>query len=269
LEKQSYKKMEEIQLFSSKKTKLNLITKPSKNAKYDRIEPECSYATNTLNSQGDTITWKALNLSDWILQNCLQMSMCKPTEIQQRCIPRILQGLDVIGGAPTGSGKTAAFAVPILQKLCEDPYGIFALILTPTRELAFQIEEQFIALGASMNSLRIQVVIGGQDIIEQSVGLSKRPHIVIATPGRLVAHLDSNSSLSFQKIRFLVLDEADRLLNNEGLSKSVLSIVRHLCSFNVRRQTLLFSATMNISQRHIDMLRINDAFQFFVNNHSE
>lgn len=89
-----------------------------------------------------------------------------PTPIQANCIPQILKGRDVIGAAKTGSGKTLAFALPILQRLCEDPYGIFALVLTPTRELAFQIADQFAIIGKPMN-LRHCVVVGGMDMVTQ------------------------------------------------------------------------------------------------------
>lgn len=95
-----------------------------------------------------------------------------------------MQGRDIIGTAYTGSGKTAAFALPILQRLAKDPYGVYALVMTPTRELAYQISDQFRALGAGM-SLRQAVVIGGLDMQQQARELAKRPHIVIATPGRL------------------------------------------------------------------------------------
>lgn len=93
----------------------------------------------------------------------------KPTPIQSNCIPQILRGKDCIGAAKTGSGKTLAFALPILQKLCEDPYGIFALILTPTRELAYQIADQFAVIGKPMN-LRHCVVVGGMDMVTQGIG---------------------------------------------------------------------------------------------------
>ncbi|KYN05886.1 putative ATP-dependent RNA helicase DDX49 [Cyphomyrmex costatus] len=152
-----------------------------------------------------------LKLNSWLLAQCESMDLKKPTPIQQNCIPRILMGEDCIGCAKTGSGKTLAFALPILQKLYEDPYGIFALVLTPTRELAFQIADQFAAIGKAIN-LKKCVIVGGMDMMEQGLELSKRPHIVVATPGRLADHLDSCNTFSLQKIKFLVLDEADRLL---------------------------------------------------------
>ena len=122
----------------------------------------------------------------------------------------------------TGSGKTIAFALPILQKLSVDPYGIFALVLTPTRsvclldmwnkrsinqcnrELAFQISDQFAVLGSSLN-LRTAVVVGGMDMIAQAIELSNRPHVVVATPGRIVDHLKSNAGeWDLSRVKFLV-----------------------------------------------------------------
>lgn len=126
------------------------------------------------------------------------MSFRRPTPIQQACIPAILEGRNVMGCAETGSGKTAAFALPILQHLSEDPYGVFAVILTPTRELAVQIEEQVNALGSQI-SVRTCLIIGGMGIIDQATALSKRPHFVIATPGRLRHHLESADGERFSE----------------------------------------------------------------------
>ncbi|XP_011690342.1 PREDICTED: probable ATP-dependent RNA helicase DDX49 [Wasmannia auropunctata] len=180
-----------------------------------------------------------LKLNSWLLAQCQSMGLSKPTPIQQNCIPRILMGEDCIGCAKTGSGKTMAFALPILQKLCEDPYGIFALVLTPTRELAFQIADQFAAIGKAVN-LKKCVIVGGMDMMEQGLELSKRPHIVVATPGRLADHLDSCDTFSLQRIKFLVLDEADRLLGghfDEQLKKIFAALPKE-------KQVLFFSATM-------------------------
>lgn len=133
--------------------------------------------------------------------------------------------------------------MPILQRLLADPYGIYALVLTPTRELAFQISEQFVVLGASLN-LRTAVIVGGMDMMAQALELGNRPHIVIATPGRLVDHLRSSSGeWDLSRVRFLVLDEADRLL-----TRTFSPELSHL--FNVLpqdRQTCLFTATLTPS----------------------
>ncbi|KAH7887790.1 P-loop containing nucleoside triphosphate hydrolase protein [Phlebopus sp. FC_14] len=172
-----------------------------------------------------------------------RMSIYKPTQIQSACIPPLLSGRDCIGHAKTGSGKTIAFAIPILQKLSDDPYGIFALVLTPTRELAFQISEQFAVLGAAL-SIRTSVIVGGMDMLSQALELDNRPHVVVATPGRIVDHIRSSSGdWDLSRIKFLVLDEADRLLTQTFAPE--LSYL-----FNVLpgdRQTCLFTATLTPS----------------------
>ncbi|KAI8855198.1 P-loop containing nucleoside triphosphate hydrolase protein [Chytridium lagenaria] len=185
-------------------------------------------------------TFTDLGLDSWLATSLSSMSIAKPTEIQKECIPPALIGRDVIGVAKTGSGKTAAFALPILQKLAENPYGVYALVLTPTRELAYQIAEQFRALGSSLN-LRQSVVVGGQDMIAQALEMSKRPHVIVATPGRLADHIRSNLEKSiFRKTQFLVMDEVDRLLD-DSFSDDLECILSMLPP---DRQTLLFTATL-------------------------
>ncbi|KAK7696024.1 hypothetical protein QCA50_000665 [Cerrena zonata] len=172
-----------------------------------------------------------------------KMSIKAPTEIQSVCIPPMLEGRDCIGNAKTGSGKTIAFALPILQKLSYDPYGIYALVLTPTRELAFQISEQFAVLGASLN-LRTAVVVGGMDMMAQALELGNRPHVVVATPGRIVDLLRSNGSeWDLSRIKFLVLDEADRLLT-PSFAPELSYLFEALPK---ERQTCLFTATLTDS----------------------
>ncbi|CAG8441034.1 7967_t:CDS:2 [Rhizophagus irregularis] len=191
-------------------------------------------------SKNPSKTFEELGLNPWLIDALKAMSIKFPSEIQKVCIPQILNGKDCIGGAKTGSGKTAAFALPILQKLSEDPFGVFALVLTPTRELAFQIADQFRVLGKSIN-LKECVVVGGLDMMSQSLQLSRKPHVVIATPGRLVDHINSSAiAPCLSRIRFLVLDEADRLLSDtfaEDLAVIFDTIPK-------KRQTLLFTATM-------------------------
>lgn len=188
-------------------------------------------------------SFASLGISDSLQSALTSMSIKTPTEVQAACIPPLLAGRDCIGNAKTGSGKTIAFALPILQRLLADPYGIYALVLTPTRELAFQISEQFVVLGASLN-LRTAVIVGGMDMMAQALELGNRPHIVIATPGRLVDHLRSSSGeWDLSRVRFLVLDEADRLL-----TRTFSPELSHL--FNVLpqdRQTCLFTATLTPS----------------------
>ncbi|KAF9645350.1 DEAD-domain-containing protein [Thelephora ganbajun] len=189
------------------------------------------------------LSFAKMGVSSSLVSAMNKMSIHTPTEIQAACIPPLLAGRDCIGNAKTGSGKTIAFAIPILQRLSVDPYGVFALVLTPTRELALQISEQFAVLGASLN-IRTAVVIGGMDMIAQALELENRPHVVVATPGRIVDHLkSSHGGWDLSRIKFLVLDEADRLLTPTFTPE--LSYL-----FNVlpgERQTCLFTATLTPS----------------------
>ncbi|GFZ05805.1 RNA helicase 36 [Actinidia rufa] len=186
-------------------------------------------------------SFEDLGLAEWAAQTCKELGMKKPTPVQHHCIPRILAGQDVLGLAQTGSGKTAAFALPILHRLAEDPYGVFALVVTPTRELAYQLAEQFRALGSCLN-LRCAVVVGGMDMVNQAQTLMRRPHVVIATPGRIKVLMDENPDIPavFSKTKFLVLDEADRVLD-VGFEEELRVVFQCLPK---NRQTLLFSATM-------------------------
>mmetsp|Transcript_35531 Transcript_35531/g.78825 ORF Transcript_35531/g.78825 Transcript_35531/m.78825 type:complete len:487 (-) Transcript_35531:822-2282(-) len=205
-------------------------------------------------------TFKSLGVSEWLCGVCKSLGIVRPTTVQQGCIPAILAGKDVIGLAQTGSGKTAAFALPILQSLAKDPYGIYALVLTPTRELAIQIAEQFRAFGAGM-SLKDAVVIGGVDMQQQSRELARRPHVVIATPGRLKGLLDADCALAagFSRAKYLVLDEADRLLD-PTFESDLRTVLATLPEDN--RQTLLFSATMTKSLIKLQKAALKDAFVF-------
>lgn len=148
-------------------------------------------------------SFKLLGLIDPLLESLERVGYKKPTDIQIESLPHALEGRDIIGIAATGSGKTAAFALPILQKLWEEPKGLFACVLAPTRELAYQISEQFEALGSAMG-VRCAVIIGGMDMPTQQIALAKRPHIVIGTPGRLLDHLETTKGFSLRSLKFLV-----------------------------------------------------------------
>ncbi|KAF2924304.1 hypothetical protein DAI22_07g259600 [Oryza sativa Japonica Group] len=164
-----------------------------------------------------------------------------PTRIQAEVIPFALQGRDVIGVGQTGSGKTAAFALPIIQALLEHEHRprFFACVLAPTRELAIQIAKQFEALGSAI-SLQCSVLIGGIPRTSQTISLAKRPHVVVGTPGRLLDHLTNTKGFSFNKLKYLVLDEADDLLKVD-FQKAVDDILNVIPK---ERRTFLFSATM-------------------------
>ena len=148
-------------------------------------------------------TFKSLGLINPLLEALEQLNFKEPTDIQAAALPHALQGRDIIGVASTGSGKTAAFALPILQKLWEEPKGLFACVLSPTRELAYQISQQFESLGSAMG-VRCATIVGGMDMMAQAVALAKRPHVVVATPGRLQDHLEKTKGFSLRSLRFLV-----------------------------------------------------------------
>lgn len=151
----------------------------------------------------EPVTFKSIGLIDPLLEALDQLNFKAPTEIQQQSLPHALEGRDIIGVAETGSGKTAAFALPILQKLWEEPKGLFACVLAPTRELAYQIAQQFEALGAAMGA-RCATIVGGMDLPTQAIALAKRPHVVVATPGRLLQHLEETKGFSLRMLKFLV-----------------------------------------------------------------
>ena len=167
-----------------------------------------------------------------------------PTPIQQKAIPVLLERKDLLGCAQTGTGKTAAFALPVLQLLHSDelyqagPRGVKALVLTPTRELAIQIGESFSAYGALLR-LKHTVIFGGVSQVGQVKALRNGVDILVATPGRLL-DLMNQRLLSLQHVRYFVLDEADRMLDM-GFIHDVRKVIDKL---PVKRQTLLFSATM-------------------------
>lgn len=159
-----------------------------------------------------------------------------PTPIQHQVIPIALNGDDVVGIAQTGTGKTLAFGIPMLQKLSENKGQ--GLIILPTRELAIQVEEMLLEIGRSFG-LKTALLIGGASSYQQIKNLRRNPHIIIATPGRLFDHLEQKNC-SLEKIKMIVLDEADRMLDIGFLPqiKKILNVAPD------DRQTLLFSATM-------------------------
>uniref|UniRef100_V9KKX4 Probable ATP-dependent RNA helicase DDX49 n=1 Tax=Callorhinchus milii TaxID=7868 RepID=V9KKX4_CALMI len=202
--------------------------------------------------------FQGLGIRDWLIQQSRQLGIKEPTPVQEHCIPAILRGQDCMGCAKTGSGKTAAFVLPILQKLSEDPYGIFCLVLSPTRELASQIAEQFQVLGKPIG-LKDCMIVGRMDMVKQALELSRKPHVVIATPGRLADHLKSSNTFNLKKIKFLVLDEADRLLE-QGCTDFTKDLEVILGAIPAKRQTLLFSATLTDTLQELKKIAMNRPF---------
>merc|ERR1712183_1017328 len=184
-------------------------------------------------------TFAELGLVDVLCEACEKVGWKKPSRIQEEAIPVALSGKDVIGLAETGSGKTGSFALPILNALLETPQRLFACILTPTRELAFQISEQVEGLGATIG-IKCATIVGGMDMVSQAIILAKKPHVIVATPGRLVDHLENTKGFNMKQLKFLVMDEADRILNQDF----EVELNKILRCIPTDRRSMLFSATM-------------------------
>ncbi|KAF2875540.1 ATP-dependent RNA helicase-like protein dbp8 [Massariosphaeria phaeospora] len=216
-------------------------------AKKTELAPHRSPITDLSPASTNEANFASLNVAPWLTRALSSMEIKRPTGIQKACIPEILKGRDCIGGSRTGTGKTVAFTVPILMKWAEDPMGIFALILTPTRELAIQIFEQVKAISAPV-SLKPILITGGADQQQQAIDLASRPHIVIATPGRLAEHIRTSGEdtiAGLRRVRFVVLDEADRLLApGKGSMLPDLETCLSVLPPPTKRQTLLFTATV-------------------------
>ncbi|MFA7657957.1 MAG: DEAD/DEAH box helicase [Candidatus Gastranaerophilaceae bacterium] len=182
-----------------------------------------------------------LHLSENILKALADLNFTVPSPIQAEAIPQIMQGNDIIAKAPTGSGKTAAFAIPILEKLDTNPENknIQALILCPTRELTIQVHREFEKLTKYQEKVSVVSVYGGQQIDKQLNALKKHPQIIVATPGRLMDHL-RRGSIRLDFVSMVVLDEADEMLDM-GFREDIHTILEDT---PVNRQTVLFSATM-------------------------
>ncbi|BCA86559.1 DEAD-box ATP-dependent RNA helicase CshA [Enterococcus saigonensis] len=179
-----------------------------------------------------------LNLSPELLQSVERAGFEEATPIQEATIPLALAGRDVIGQAQTGTGKTAAFGLPMLEKIDTNNHTLQGLVIAPTRELAIQTQEELYRLGRD-KKIRVQAVYGGADIGRQIRGLKDRPHIVVGTPGRMLDHINRHT-LKLGTVRTLVLDEADEMLNM-GFLEDIEKIISQVPE---ERQTLLFSATM-------------------------
>mmetsp|Transcript_25023 Transcript_25023/g.37875 ORF Transcript_25023/g.37875 Transcript_25023/m.37875 type:complete len:653 (+) Transcript_25023:71-2029(+) len=270
---------------SSKKKRSSLSSAPTNTSDDDNTSSTSPYHAN---SSALTTTFSDLGLSAPLVQACRKLGFKTPTGVQRAIIPFILKqptsssssnnnnnNHHVLTLSATGSGKTAAFALPLLHELSHDPYGIFALILTPTRELAKQIQQQILALGSGSGwKITCALIIGGEDMTQQSLELSRQPNFVVGTPGRLAelcrdgvtggGHYRPN----FRKVKYVVLDEADRLLSaRSGFERDVAECLLQSTTAmrvdeadgtkkRVRRncRMLLFSATMTRSLKSLEEL---------------
>jgi ATP-dependent RNA helicase DDX47/RRP3 len=200
-------------------------------------------------------TFKSLGVCDVLCEACDRMQWKFASRIQEKVLPDALVGRDIIGLAETGSGKTGAFCLPILQALLENPIrgAVFAVILAPTRELAFQIHQVVEGLGHAMGATSV-CIVGGVPITQQSISLGRNPHIVVATPGRLLDHLTNTKGFHLRKLQYLVLDEADRMLSLdfEQELNELLTVIPE------ERRTLLFSATMTSKVQKLQRACLKD-----------
>jgi superfamily II DNA/RNA helicase len=203
--------------------------------------------TQTSNQSPD---FGSLGVAPSLLEILAQLEFTSPTPIQQQSIPVAAEGKDLIGIAQTGTGKTLAFGLPMIERIARRK--AMGLVLLPTRELATQVDESLRMVGAKLG-LRTAVLIGGESMPRQLDALRRRPHIIVATPGRLIDHL-MQGNVSLSKVNTLVLDEADRMLDM-GFAPQIETVLK---ATPKERQTMLFSATMppailKIAARHMKL----------------
>ncbi|MFD3445159.1 DEAD/DEAH box helicase [Microbacteriaceae bacterium 4G12] len=216
---------------------------------------------DTAESEGAEQTFSDLGLDDRVLKALKDVGYETPSAIQSATIPLLLSGRDVVGLAQTGTGKTAAFALPILSRLDVTQKTPQALVLAPTRELALQVCEAFESYAAHLRGVHVLPVYGGQAYGVQLSALRRGVHIVVGTPGRIMDHLEKGT-LDLTQLKYLVLDEADEMLKM-GFAEDVETI---LADTPKDKQVALFSATMPSSIRRISAQYLNDPEEITVKN---
>lgn len=206
-------------------------------------------------------TFQSIGVCSELCEILDKMGYQHPTKIQKETLPYALQGKDLIGLAETGSGKTAAFAIPIIQKLLDSPHSyFFALVLAPTRELCLQINQHFDILGSTIG-LKTSCLVGGLDTASQAISLMKKPHVVIGTPGRVADHLANTKGFKLDRLNFLVFDEADRLLDMD-FEKQINQILSQIPK---ERSTFLFSATMTSKVHKLQKASLHNPVKIEIN----
>lgn len=231
---------------------------PEEMAKFYAPESESDEAKRQLHSN-----FSSLSLSRPVLKGLGDLGYTSPSPIQSATIPIALLGKDIIAGAVTGSGKTAAFMIPIIERLLFKPAKIAStrvIVLAPTRELAIQGADVGKKLGKYVNGLTFGLAVGGLNLRQQEQTLKARPDIVIATPGRFIDHIRNSASFNVDSVEVLVIDEADRMLE-EGFQDELNEIMTLLPS---KRQTLLFSATMNSKIKQLASLSLRKPVRIMI-----
>ena len=180
-----------------------------------------------------------LPINENIKKAVLEMGFEEPSPIQAQAIPKIITGVDIIGQAQTGTGKTAAFSIPILEMVDPEDRSLQAVVLCPTRELAIQVSSEIRKIGKYMHGIKTLPVYGGQPIDRQIKSLKSGVQIVIGTPGRIIDHIN-RKTLKMDKVKMVILDEADEMLDM-GFREDIETILNQTPE---NRQTTFFSATM-------------------------
>ena len=201
----------------------------------------------------EKILFNEMNISVGLKKAIEELGFSEPTDIQNEAIPKVLEGLDVIGEAQTGTGKTFSFAIPMVEKIDSKYDKVQGLVMLPTRELALQVYAEFIKLLKFNRDIRITTIYGGQSYDKQLKDLKNKPHIVIGTPGRIIDHMN-RGTLDFSKLKMLVLDEADEMLKM-GFIDDIEYVLKTTPS---TRQTTLFSATMPEEIRKVSKKYLNN-----------
>ena len=215
------------------------------------------------NKKGDS-SFLGMSLSRPIMRGLTNIGFSKPTPIQSKTIPMALMGKDIVGGAVTGSGKTGAFMIPILERLIYRPNKLptsRVVVLTPTRELAIQCHAVSTKL-AAFTDIKFTLAVGGLSLKAQEAELRLRPDVIIATPGRFIDHMRNSASFNVDTVEILVLDEADRMLE-DGFADELNEI---LTTLPKSRQTMLFSATMTSSVDRLVRLGMNKPVRAMVDS---
>ncbi len=224
-------------------------------------------AASSSSSSSSIASFAQLPLSNATRKGLKESGFTAPTEIQRESLPFSLRGKDVLGAAKTGSGKTLAFVVPLIERLFTQKWsrldGLGALVITPTRELAYQIFEQLRKVGKH-HDFSAGLVIGGKDLHFESSRMSQC-NIVVCTPGRLLQHMDENPAFDASSLRILVLDEADRCLEM-GFAEQMNAILENLPRDG--RQTLLFSATQTRSVKDLARVGLREPVYVSVHEHA-
>ena len=208
-----------------------------------------------------TRSFRELGLSDTLLDALTAVGYESPSPIQAQTIPVLLAGSDLLGQAQTGTGKTAAFALPILARIHLDQTKPQALVLVPTRELAIQVAEAFQRYAVNLKGFHVLPIYGGQSYTPQLKGLKRGAHVIVGTPGRVMDHMKSGA-LDLTNLRFLILDEGDEMLAM-GFVDDIEWILEQVPA---ERQIALFSATLPAAMKRIAQKHLRKPVEITINN---